>query len=165
MKKMIIGLFAVLVCAGLASADTRTVTMTVTNGQAATYSDPISIAGELESVIISQADGGAAYTSTVVIANYVDTTAVDTYVSLTDLATATKLVRPVFLPTANTGTALAGVVGSGSSALTNIVTTVLNVPYKTAVLGGGNIKMAVSGCNTTSGTNTITATIYFKPLR
>jgi hypothetical protein len=158
MKKLIGFLAASLVVVSVASAAYRDVTVTVTNNQAATLSDAVQIAGTIEKVEVYQTSPG---TATVTIATYMDSTAIDTFVNLVDLSTASKLVRPVFLPTDNTGTALAGVVGSGSSALTNIVTTVLNVPYS-KTLAGGTVKMSVAPkAGLTAASHTVRARIYF----
>jgi hypothetical protein len=153
MKKMI-GIIAVgLMIVSGASAAYRDVTVTVTNNQPATLSDAVQIAGTIEKVEILQTTPG---TSTVTIATYMDTTAVDTFVNLVDLATASKLVRPVFLPTDNTGAALAGVSGAGTNA-----TTQLNVMYQKALVGG-TVKMAVTPkAGLTAASHTVRARIYF----
>lgn len=155
-----IGLFvaAVVGIAVLAQADTRTVSLTVTNGQAITYSDPIPASGELEKIEFVQS---SASTATVTIATYTGTTAIETFASLSAWATTTKLVKPRAVGTTTAGVSIVAVVGSGSDALTNLATTVLSAPYERLVVGG-NLKMAVTG-TANSGTNTVTATLYFKP--
>jgi hypothetical protein len=157
MKKAF-GLFlAVLVgFAVLARADGyRSVSLTVTNGQAITYSDPIVAAGYLEKIEVVQSTGG---TSTVTVATYDGTTAIDTFASLTTLA-GSKVVRLLVAPTDNTGTALAAVTNAATS-----FSTVLSVPYERAFLGG-NIKMAVTAqAAGGTGTNTVTARLYFSPI-
>ena len=153
---VIVGLVGLALVSG-AFADMRVIELTVTNNQAITYSDAVVIDGVLESVIIEQTTPG---TATVTIANYSGTTAVDTYVSLVDLATATKLGRPMFLPTDNTGTALAA---AGGGALSTNYTQVLNIPYQQARLAGGQIKMAVTPkAGLTGASHTVKATIYFR---
>jgi hypothetical protein len=157
MKKVGLILVALLVGFGvLAQADTRTVSLSVTGGQAIAYSDAIPVSGILEKIEVVQT---ANVTNTIRIATYSGTTALDTYALLTSLATATKVVRPDFLPTDNTGTALAAVNGAATNTLQQLVVT-----YRQAILGG-NIKLAVTTGSATGETaSTVTATIYFRPL-
>lgn len=154
MSKLTIGLLvAGMAFVSVANAAYRDVTLTVTNNQAATLSDAVQIAGTIEKIEILQTTPG---TATVSIATYMDTTAVDTFVNLVDLGTASKLVRPVFLPTDNTGTALAGVSGAGTNA-----TTQLNVMYQ-KTLAGGTVKMSVTPkAGLTAASHTVRARIYF----
>lgn len=165
--KQVMGLVGVLVLvAGCALADTATVSLTLTNGQATTYSDAIPASGWLDKIEIVNTDG-AACTSTVVIATYSGTTAVETFGTAS--VTTPKVIRPRYLPTANTGVALSGATTSstGSSDGTNITnvvaTTVLNIPYERPLIGG-NLKMAAS-CVANDTTNTVTAVLYYEPLK
>lgn len=161
MKRFLLTVLVSLFVVSVSVADTATVSLSVTGGQAIAYSDAIPVSGILEKVEIVQT---ANVTNTIVLATYSGTTAIDTYVSLASLATSTKLVRPAFLPTANTGTALAAVIGSGTDALTNLVSQVLVVPYAKAILGG-NVKLAVTtGSATGEAASTVTATIYYTRL-
>jgi hypothetical protein len=148
MKKCMGLIVAVVVgFAVLAQADTRTVTKVITNGQAITYSDPIPASGYLEKVEVVQTAGA---TATVTIATYTGTTAVDTHVSLASLV-GNKVVRQKVLGTDNTGTALIG----GAST---------NMTYSYPLIGG-NLKMAVTDAGASStGSNTVTATLYFVPV-
>jgi hypothetical protein len=161
MKKMI-GLFvaAVVGIAVLAQADTRTVALTVTNGQAITYSDPIPASGELDKIEISQTSTGA----TITVATYSGTTALETFATMATGTTQTKLFVPRRVGTTSAGVSIVAVVGSGSDALTNLATTVLSAPYEAPVIGG-NVKLAVTAhASAATSTNTVTATLYFKPL-
>ena len=157
MKKLI-ALLAVglIVSVSVARADMRVVSVSVTNGQAIKYSDPIQINGILDKVCIVNSEAG---TNTITLANYTGTTALDTFVSVSAGTALTKIVRPMVLPTDNTGTALAISYG------TNFVATVLSVPYQKYLIEGGLVKLAVTSGSAGSAaiTNTVTATIYFIP--
>jgi hypothetical protein len=160
MKQFRLMVLGMVLVAGIALADTATVSLTITNGQAATLSDAISASGWLDKIELVHSDGATA-TSTVVVATYSGSTAVETFATKT--LTSATVIRPRFAATANTGTAIPAVVGNGSDALTNLVTTVLTVPYEKALIGG-NVKMSVAGTSN-DGTNTVTATIYYEPLK
>lgn len=155
MKQKVGTILAVLaLLCGVALADSYTVSLTVTNGQAITYSDPLPISGWLDRIEVVQS---VVTTSTVTIATYSGTTAVDTYASLASLV-GNKVVRPRFIGTSNQGTALAAA-ATGTSDYT--AGTVLAAPYERPLLGG-NLKMAVTeGGNIAS--YTVTATLYFVP--
>jgi hypothetical protein len=160
MKQFRLMVLGMVLVAGIALADTATMTLTVTNGQAATLSDPIPCSGWLDKIELVNGDGAAA-TSTVVVATYSGSTAVETFATKT--LTSATVIRPRFASTANTGTAIPAVVGSGSDALTNLVTTVLTVPYEKALIGG-NVKLSAAG-TANDGSCTVTATIYYEPLK
>jgi malate/lactate dehydrogenase len=161
MKQFRLMVLGMVLVAGIALADTATVSLTVTNGQAATLSDAISASGWLDKIEIVNSDGAGA-TCAVVVATYTSTTAIDTLATAT--VTTPKVFRTRVQPTANTGTAIPAVVGNGSDALTNLATTVLVVPYE-KVLIGGNLKMSVAGTAVSDGTNTTTATLFYEPLK
>jgi hypothetical protein len=144
----------------LAHADTATVSLTVTNGQPITYSSAIPASGILDKIEVVQSDG-AACTSTVTVATYSGTTAVDTFASLSALS-GNKVVRPRIIGTTTAGVNLAAAVQNGSDAVTNNVGTVLVGAYEKPMVGG-NVKLAVTGTSN-SGTNTVTATVYFTPV-
>jgi len=154
--KKIIGLFLVALIgfAVMAQADTATVSLSVTNGQAISYSDAIPASGILDRIEVIQSDATA--TSTVTVATYSGTTAVDTLAGLTALV-GNKVVRPRIIGTTTAGVNLAGVPVD-----TNAVTTVLMAPYEKPMVGG-NLKMAVTG-TFNAGTNTVTAKLYFTPV-
>jgi len=159
MKRFLVALLVLTICAAFVQADTASISLTVTNGQAATLSDAVLISGEIDKIEFTQ---DSAATSTVTLASYSGTTAVETFASLTGLATATKLVIPRRVGTTSAGVSLTGVVGSGSDALTNLVTTVLMAPYERPI-AGGTIKMSVTG-TANDGANTVSALIYYKRL-
>jgi hypothetical protein len=96
------------------------------------------------------------------VAQYSSTTAIDTYASCSAIG-GNKIIRPRYLGTSTAGTAIAAVVGSGSDALTNLVTTVLSAPYERALLGG-NTKVAVTAA-AVSADNTVTVTLFYEPLK
>jgi hypothetical protein len=160
MKKMI-GMFLVSLIgfAVLAQADTATVSLTVTNGQAITYSDAIPASGILEKVEIIQTSG---CTATVAVATFSGTTAVDTFVTLTDLV-GNKVVRPRVIGTTTAGVNLAAAVQNGSDAVTNNVGTVLVGAYEKAMIGG-NVKLAVTAGVATQAANTVICRVYFTPV-
>jgi len=152
MKKVVIGVLTVLAMVGIVSAGTVTASVTITNGQSITFSEPINVSGILDKIEISHSGTS---TSTVTIATYVGTTALETFASLTTHY-GTKVIRPRVLPTDNTGASLAAVVGGGA---TSNVTTVLTVPYSRPTIGG-NVKMAVTSSGS-GGADTVTATFYY----
>lgn len=155
MKKLI-GMFLVVLVAFAVSvqADTATVALTVTNGQAIAYSDAIPASGILEKIEVIQSDATA--TSTVTVATYSGTTAVDTMASLTALV-GNKVVRPRVIGTTIAGVNLAAVEGT-----TNVMSTLLAALYEKPMVGG-NLKLAVTG-TFNAGTNTVTCKVYFQPL-
>jgi len=160
MKKiMCLFLVALIGVAVLAQADTATVSLSVTNGQAISYSDAIPASGILDRIEVIQSDATA--TSTVTVATYSGTTAVDTVASLSALV-GNKVVRPRIIGTTTAGVNLAAAVQSGSDAVTNNVGTVLVGAYEKPMVGG-NLKMAVTG-TFNAGTNTVTAKLYFTPV-
>jgi len=136
MKKMIgLMIMAGVLLAGLAqAADTyQEVTITVTN--AGTGYANITMNGFLDKVEYTHTGG----TGTVTLATFAadGTTAVDTMVTKQIVAAGSGvLARPRIVGTTTAGVALAAVVGNGSDALTNLVSTVLSVPYERARLGG-----------------------------
>jgi len=159
--KKVIGLFLVVLVgfAVLAQADTATVTLTVTNGQAITYSDAIPASGILDKVEIIQTAG---CTATVAVATFSGTTAVDTLVSLTSLV-GNKVVRPRIIGTTTAGVNLAASVQAGSDALTNLVSTALVGLYEKPMVGG-NLKLAVTAAAATQADNTVICRVYFTPV-
>jgi hypothetical protein len=159
--KKVIGLFLVVLVgfAVLAQADTATVSLTVTNGQAITYSDAIPASGILEKVEIIQTAG---CTATVAVATFSGTTAVDTLVTLASLV-GNKVVRPRIIGTTTAGVNLAASVQAGSDALTNLVSTALVGLYEKPMVGG-NLKLAVTAGVATQADNTVTCRVYFTPV-
>lgn len=161
MKKtslMIVALVFGLAC--LAQADTRTVALTVTNGQAITYSDPIPASGVLDKIEISQTSTGA----TITVASYSGTTALETYGSVSAGTAQTKVIIPRRVGTSTAGVSLTAAAVAGSDATTNTSGTVLCAPYEAPIVGG-NMKLAVTAhASAATSSNTVTATMYFKPL-
>jgi len=159
--KKVIGLFLVglIGFAMLAQADTRTVSLTVTNGQAITYSDPIPASGVLDKIEVVQTVG---CTATVAVATFSGTTAVDTFATLTSLV-GNKVLRPRIIGTTTAGVNLAASVQAGSDALTNLVSTALIGVYEKPMIGG-NLKLAVTAGVATQAANTVTVTLYFTPV-
>ncbi len=160
MKKIGLILVALIGVGVLAQADTASVTMVTTNGQAITYSDPIPVSGILEKIEVVQTAGA---TATVTIATYSGTTAVDTFASLSSLV-GNKVVRPRIIGTTTAGVNLAAAVQAGSDTLTNQTGTALIGLYEKPLIGG-NVKMAVTDAGSSStGTNTVKAILYFQRL-
>lgn len=166
MRSMIGGLAvaAVLACAGGAVADTSVMSMLVTNGGAAVTSEQFTASGWLDKIELTTGTTGTP-TQGVVVATYTGTTAVETMATVA-LLTSTKVVRLRTLPTDNTGTALAAALVAVTAASSNTAAgTVLNVPY-CAPLVGGNMKMVVTPqAGSLAGTNTVTCTVYYQPLK
>ncbi len=155
MKKIGLILVALVGLAGMAQAATVSASLTVTNTQAITYSDPIQISGTLQKIEVVQSAGS---TSTVTVASYNGTNAVDTFASLTSLV-GSKVVRLMVAPTDNTGTAIASSTNNATA-----VGTVLAVPYVQPYIGG-NVKLAVTAAGSATGTNTVTVTLFYeKPM-
>jgi hypothetical protein len=154
MKRIMLTLAAAMltICA---VADTRTVTVTASG--AAAFSEQINASGWLDRVeIVKSGDNDVV---DIDLATWTGTTAVDTYVDINALATATDVVviRPRRVGTGVSGVALAGALGANAG--TN-VTQVLVAPYERPMIGG-NLKLRVGA---SAGTNaTVTATLYFEP--
>jgi hypothetical protein len=158
LTRLIIGV-AVLAAAVSARADTRTVSMTVTNGQLITYSDQIPASGLLDRIEITQTAGS---TATVTVATYSGTTAVETFASHT--AGGNVVVRPGFMRTTTAGTAITAAQLNGADTTNSPPGTVLVAQYGKPIIGG-NLKLAVTAqAAGGSGTNVITVTLFFEPL-
>lgn len=155
MKKLMGLVLAVFVLATLAvSASSVTVSVTVTNGQATTFSEQIPAGGILEAIELYQT---ANCTTDVKIATYSGTTPITTYAGCT--LTTPRVIRLMVAPTDTNGVALAAATGSTA---TNYATTVLSIPYLQPAVGG-NLRMAVTEAD--NATCTVTATLYFtKPM-
>jgi len=161
MKKVLVMLGVVLLAVNFAMADSVSVTVTVTNGQAATFSDLIPASGWLDRIEVRQ-DSSA--TSTIVVATYDGTTAVETFATLSGLTDAQKVVRPRLIGTTTAGVALAAVAAGSTAALTNAyASTVLVAPYERPLIGG-NLKARVTG-TANDGSNPVTVTVFFEPLK
>jgi phospholipase/lecithinase/hemolysin len=154
-NKTLVAFAALALLCGAVLADTVSVAITTTNGQPITYSDQIPASGYLDRIEIIQS--GAAATSTVAIATYSGTTAVDTVLTLSSLV-GNKVVRPRII-----GTTTAGVNLAAAAVGTNDYTagTVLAAPFERALVGG-NLKMAVTEVGGAAA-NTVTAILYFVP--
>lgn len=137
-------------------ADSYTYTATLTNAQNITYSDALPVSGYLEKIEFAQ---DSAATTTVTVATYASTTAIDTYATAA-VSTTTKLFRPRVVGTDNGGTALAAVVVNETT--NTVATTQLQVPYERSMLGG-NVKVALTG-TANDGSNPVTVTIFFDPV-
>lgn len=160
MKRFLISGLVLLSVAVLSFGDTATVSLTVTNAQAATLSDAVLISGEIDKIEFSQ---DSAATSTVTLASYAGSTAVETFASLTTWTDTTKLVIPRRVGTTSAGVSLtAAVFGTQFGTGTNALGTVLYAPYEKPI-AGGTIKMSVTGTSN-DGANTVTATIYYRRL-
>jgi len=156
-----------LVCAAVgflalaAVADTATVTVTATG--AAAFSAPINASGYLDRIEIVKSDDNDVVDIT--LGTYSGTTAVEKYVDISALATATDVVvvRPRVLRTSAAGAVMTGAssgveVGTGTNA---VATTVLVGAYEKPLIGG-NMKLRVGAA---AGTNaTVTATLYYQRL-
>lgn len=162
-KTSLIALLVLFVASIACMADTRAVSLTATNGQAIQLSAAIPASGTLDKIEVVQTSG---YTSTVTVATYAGTTAVDTFVSLTALV-GNKVIRPRIIGTTTAGVNLAAATQAGSDATTNTVGTALVAAYERPIVGG-NLKVAVtpSGASVSgAGTNTVDVILYFNPLQ
>jgi hypothetical protein len=164
MKRILLGIVMLLGCGALvASADTYTYSLLVTNGQAATISDQLPISGELDKIEISPSLLTA--TNAVLVATYdaAGTTVVDTY--CTNSAAGNAIFRPRVIGTPVTSTT--PYVGVASPTGTN-TTTVLMAQYERMLIGS-NVRISMSGIGgiwsgATATNNTVTVRIYYKPL-
>jgi hypothetical protein len=161
MKKLFILAAA---CAFAFVAISDTVTVTVSAAGAAAYSDPINISGYLDRVeLVKSSDNDVV---DIDLATWSGTTAVDTYVNIDALATATDVVviRPRVLGTGASGTTLTAatdIVSTTDDSTNAVTTTILAAPYERPLVGG-NIKLKVGA---SAGTNaTVTATLYYERL-
>ena len=159
MKRIMLTLAAAMltICA---VADTRTVTVSATGADA--FSEQINASGWLDRVeIVKSTDNDVV---NIDLATWTGTTAVDTYVDINALATATDVVviRPRVIGTGASGTALAAAGLLVAGGVTNVSGTVLVAPYERPMIGG-NLKLKVGA---SAGTNaTITATIFYEPTK
>jgi hypothetical protein len=162
--KRFLSIFAVLaVVCGVSFADSAQMSVTVTNGQT-TISDPISASGWLDRIEITVTGSS---TSTVTVASYAadGTTAVDTFLTLTD-ATANKVVRPRVIGTTTAGVNLAAasaIVAVGDNTATNAVSTQVLVSQYDRIMVGGDIRLKVVAGS--AAANTVTAKVYYEPTR
>lgn len=143
-----------------ARADSYSYSITVTNAQAITYSDPLPVSGWLDKIeVVTDADS----TQTVTVATYNGTTAVDTYATkaISGASKTATVFRPRLIGTSNAGVAIAG---AGTTNEFNIAaTTALVAAYERPMIGG-NVKCAVTG-TANDGSATVAVTIYYEPLK
>ena len=167
MKKVIgLALIAVALLAGMVQADSYTVTLICT-GTATQVSAQLPVSGELDKIEYTK---NGAVTTTLTVATFDNTTAIETYWSKAAAGAARGMARPRFVGTTYDGTALAAAVTYGNY-VTNalgqpvsnyVATTTLSVPYGPALLGG-NIKLTAA--NTQADLiSTNVVTIFYKPL-
>lgn len=155
MKKVLVSFVVLCLLAFVASADSYTYTKAVTNGQPATLSDQIPVSGYLDKIELST-DLGAAATCTVVVATYtVNSNAVETYA--TKAVGAATVIRPRFLATDNTGTAIATTTNTGTATATMLIAN-----YEKPLVGG-NLRISTAGTLSGATTNNLTCTIYYEP--
>lgn len=155
-KRLLIAVMASACLSIGASADSDVQTVVVPTTTTVT-SGMFTASGWLDRIEISGTSGS---TCGVVVASYDSGgTAIETYATKT--VTTPAVIRTRVIGTANTGVALAAVVGSGSDALTNLVTTVLSAPYE-RVLIGGNVKAVLTGAS--AATNTVVIRLFYEPL-
>ena len=156
----IVSLIAAFALVGLAHADTFTWSSSVlsTSTQAEVSAD-LPVSGELVKIEAWSSHTGV-QTSTVTLASYAGTTAIDTIATLTVPGTGTQatVAYPRRVGTGSTGTLLAGVPHTSSD--TSMVQ-VLTVPYEPIMLGG-NTKIRVSQVAASTTTNTVTVRLFFK---
>lgn len=157
MKKFKMLILAAVLCVAAVAvqADSYTYTDNLTNGESVTTS-ALPVSGWLDKIEVSQ---NAAGTCTVVVATYDGTTAVDTYVSLSSWTDTSKVLRPRFIGTGNTGTALAAAnIGTASNAVPTLLPT---APYERPMIGG-NTKIVLTG---ESDDNDVKIVVYYEPLK
>lgn len=159
-QKMKLAVLAfMLAFAGMAVADTYTYTITGTNTQPITYSDPLPISGYLDKVEVVT---DVASTTTVTLATYsTGNQAIDTYYSATISATTTNgtaVARTRVAPTDNGATAIAANGGASNvfAALSLIA------PYEKPMIGG-NVKCAVTFTKSDSSCP-VSVTVFYEPI-
>jgi hypothetical protein len=157
--KKVIGFIGALLCfAAIAQADVHTYSTTVTNGQPITYSEALPVSGWLDKIEVVQE---SAATSTVTVATYSGTSAIDTYATKAISAAVGTVFRPRFIGTSNAGTAFTS---AAVAASTNLAAgTVLVAGYERPMIGS-NVKVAVTG-TANDGSNTVTVRIFYEPLK
>jgi len=155
MKKMTGIMVAALVVAGVARAAVYEETFTVTTNAAVT-SAILPISGTIDKIEVIQAS--AAVTNSIVVATYSGTTAVDTILTLTDLA-GNKVVRPRVI-----GTTTAGVNLAAAANGTNDYTagTVLVANYEAPYVAGNVKAVLTANAANAAVASTITLRFYFK---
>jgi hypothetical protein len=159
MKKFV-SFIAVIALAGLVNADTFTWSSSVlTTSTQVEVSADLPVSGTLIKI---EAWSGAIglQTSTVTLASYAGSTAIDTYATLTVPGTGTnyKVAYPRRVGTGSTGVNLTSAIGVGENTNT---TQILVVPYEPIMLGG-NTRIRVSQLAEAVTTNTITVRLFFK---
>ena len=152
MRKIVIGMIVAL-CAIGAVADSYTYTYT-SLGNSTNTSDALPVSGWLDKIECSGL--GATTTNTITIATYDGTTAVETIGNVT--LTTAKIVRLRKLPTDNTGTDLAAVLGAS---ITNY-SSVVSLDYERIMLGG-NLKIRT--VNVHANSNDVKVVFYYEPLK
>jgi hypothetical protein len=157
MKKMLSIMGAGLVLAGIASAAVYEETFTVTTNAVVT-SGILPISGTLDKIEVIQAS--AAVTNSIVVATYSGTTAVDTILTLTDLA-GNKVVRPRVIGTTTAGVNLAGVAAGGTNT-SAAATTVLVANYEAPYVAGNVKAVLTANAANAAVSSTITLRFYFK---
>lgn len=155
MKKMLAMVVVVACVATVARADFYEYSVTTATGAVTTVSAQIPISGYLDRVEIIQTAGR---TNSFTIASYDGTTAVDTVVSVSALATATDVIRPRII-----GTTTAGVNLAAAANGTNNYTagTVLVANYERPLVGG-NIKVSILGNAANVATTAVKVRFYFE---
>ena len=153
-------ILAALICVAAVAvqADTYTYTCSVTTGDVVT-SAAVPVSGWLDRIEYSQHANG---TSSVVVATYDGTTAVNTFMSLSSLTDTTKVVIPRVIGTDNTGTALTGAWAGGDTNLSAAATTVLVGAYERQMIGG-NSKIVITGESVPA--QDVKVVIYYEPLK
>jgi hypothetical protein len=165
MRKMLIAAIVGLLLVSGGYADSYVYSFNaLTNGETST-SAAIPVSGWLDRVEVSQS---STVTSTVTVATFDGTTAMEKFVYLASLTDTTKIVRPRVVGTGITGTDLAAaaashVAGTGTN---SVVSTVLVAPYERMLIGGNTkIQVVNTSCNgATGGTNDVKVVIYYERL-
>lgn len=161
MKKIVIGLIALVVMAGMALADSQTFTYPgITNG--VTTTNTVSVSGYIDKIEYTKSDTTS--TSTCNVATWGGsngTVMAENYCTLIATTSKANVARPRFLSTDTNGTALAAVVGVG---ITNY-STVINIPYEKPMIGGNCLIKVTGAGGAASATHTATAVIYYEPVR
>jgi len=154
--KKVIGLALIAVAlAGMVQADSYTVTLICT-GTATQVSAQLPVSGELDKIEYTK---NGAVTTTLTVATFDSTTAIETYWSKAAVGATRGMARPRFVGTDYAGTALATALIA--SATTN-ASQILVVPSEAPLLGG-NIKLTAA--NTQADlTSTNVVTIFYRPL-
>lgn len=161
MKKIVVGLIAMVVMAGMAFADSQTFTYTgITNG--VTTTNTVTCSGYIDKIEYTKSD--ITSTSTCTVATWGGSNGVDmadVYCTLIATSAKSYIARPRYLPTNTNGTALAAVSGDFQTNYSSVV----SIPYERPIIGGNCLVKVTGAGGAASATHCASVVIYYQPLR